>query len=89
MGSDTYRGDSWLEVEYLATTGVFSNTELLKMFSVETPKAIYPKRKIAEFKNGYEASFLVVKNNPMIDIMNAKEIYFAVKQGTVLKNTKL
>jgi hypothetical protein len=50
------------------------------MFSVTTPQTIFPKRKIAQFKNGYEASFLVLKNDPLIDIMNAKEIYFAVKQ---------
>ena len=59
------------------------------MFSVITPQTIFPKRKIAQFKNGYEASFIVVKNDPLIDIMKAKEIYFAIKQGTVLKNTKL
>jgi len=89
LGSDAYRGDSWWEVEYLATTGIFSNLELLRMFSVTTPRTIFPKRKIAHFKNGYEASFIVVKNDPLIDIMNAKEINFAIKQGTVLKNTKL
>jgi len=89
LGSDAYRGDSWWEVEYLATTGIFSNLELLQMFSVTTPQTIFPKRKIAQFKNGYEASFLVLKNDPLIDIMNAKEIYFAVKQTTILKNTKL
>jgi len=89
LGSDAYRGDSWWEVEYLVTTGVFSNSELLRMFSVTTPQTIFPKRKIAQFKNGYEASFIVVKNDPLIDIMNGKEIYFAIKQGSVLKNTKL
>ena len=80
--------EDW-EVEYLVTTGVFSNLELLRMFSVLTPQTIFPKRKIAQFKNGYEASFIVVKNDPLIDIMNAKDIYFAFKQGTVLKNIKL
>ena len=89
LGSDAYRGDSWWEVEYLVTTGIFSNLELLRMFSVITPQTIFPKRKIAQFKNGYEASFIIVKNDPLIDITNAKEIYFAIKQGTVLKNTKL
>ena len=89
LGSDAYRGDSWWEVEYLVTTGVFSNLELLRMFSVLTPQTIFPKRKIAQFKNGYEASFIVVKNDPLIDIMNAKDIYFAFKQGSVLKNIKL
>lgn len=86
LGSDAYRGDSWEEVEYLVTTGIFSNLELLRMFSVITPNTIFPERKIAQFKNGYEASFLVVKNNPLIDIMNTKEIYFAMKQGAILKN---
>lgn len=87
LGSDAYRGDSWWEVEYLVTTGIFSNLELLRMFSVITPQTIFPKRKIAQFRNGYEASILVLKNNPITDIMNAKVFYYAIKQGTVLKNT--
>ena len=85
LGSDAYRGDSWLEMEYLATTGIFTNGELLTMFCHTTPGAIFPKRKIAELRDGFEASFLVFKNNPLIQLMKAAEILFAVKQGTILK----
>jgi len=86
IGSDAYRGDSWWEIEYLITTGIFTNAELLNMVCHTTPMVIFPKRKIAEFRNGFEASFLVLKNNPLIELMKAKEILFAVKQGTILKN---
>jgi len=86
IGSDAYRGDSWWEIEYLVTTGVFTNAELLNMFCYTTPITIFPKRKIAQFRNGFEASFLVLKNDPLIELMKAKEILFAVKQGMILKN---
>jgi len=86
LGSDAYRGDSWWELEYLATTGIFTNAELLKIFCHTTPMTIFPKRKIAEFRTGFEASFLVLKNNPLIELVKAEGILFAIKQGTILKN---
>jgi len=85
LGSDAYRGDSWWEIEYLATTGIFTNAELLTMFCHTTPAAIFPKRKIAELRDGFEASFLVLKDNPLIQLIKPGEILFALKQGTILK----
>lgn len=48
-------------------TGVFDDTELLRMWSVNTPAAIFPKRRLGHFENGYEASLLALEGDPSRD----------------------
>lgn len=84
IGSDSYRTTSLPEAMYLSTLGVYSNAELLKMWSEDTPRAIFPKRKIGRLQQGYEASFLVLNANPLSDFANVKNIALRVKQGNVL-----
>ena len=69
------------EIDFLKDTDVFSNLELLKMWSETTPKTIFPKRKIGALKDGYEANFLVLEGNPIQDFGNVKRIKMRVKQG--------
>ena len=52
-----------------------------KMFE----KTIFPKRKIAKLKNGYEASFIAVPENPLENFEAVKNITFRFKQGIKLK----
>jgi imidazolonepropionase-like amidohydrolase len=63
---------------------VYSNLELLKMWCEITPQAIFPGRKIAVLKEGYEASFLSLKTDPTADFMQLFNIQLRVKQGTLL-----
>jgi imidazolonepropionase-like amidohydrolase len=82
LGSDTQPGQGTLaEADYLRSTGVFSNLELLKMWCEATPLAIFPKRKIGYLKEGYEASFLVLRNNPLANFEAVKQIRLRFKQG--------
>ena len=86
VGSDTMPGAGVLaEIDFLKDTEVFSNLELLKMWSETTPKTIFPKRKIGALKDGYEANFLVLEGNPIQDFGNVKRIKMRVKQGDSLK----
>ena len=86
VGSDTMPGAGVLaEIDFLKDTDVFSNLELLKMWSETTPKTIFPKRKIGALKDGYEANFLVLEGNPIQDFGNVKRIKMRVKQGDRLK----
>ena len=86
VGSDTMPGAGVLaEIDFLKDTDVFSNLELLKMWSETTPKTIFPKRKIGALKDGYEANFLVLEGNPIQDFGNVKRIKMRVKQGDPLK----
>jgi imidazolonepropionase-like amidohydrolase len=59
VGTDTTPGTGALtEMQFLKETGVFSNLELLKMWSETTPRAVFPQRKIGAVEEGYEANFL-------------------------------
>ena len=60
---------------------VFDNLTLLKLWCQATPQAIFPHRKIGRLREGYEASFLVLKGNPIDDFANVRKIALRFKQG--------
>lgn len=84
IGSDSYRNTSLPEALYLSTLGVYSNAELLKLWSEDTPRAIFPGRRIGKLEPGYEASFLVLKSDPVADFNNVKTIVMRMKQGAFI-----
>jgi len=85
IGSDTTPGAGVLtEINFLHETGVFSNLELLKVWSETTPKVIFPQRKVGALKEGYEANFLVLEGNPIEDFSTVQKIRMRVKQGEPL-----
>ena len=84
VASDSYNITSKTEADYLYKLNVYSNLELLKMWCEQTPLAIFPNRKIAVLKEGYEASFLVLKENPLVQFQSVFSIQLRVKQGHVL-----
>ena len=81
VGSDHYGEDSLHEADYLHSLGIWSNVELLRMWSVETPQAIFPHRAIGELKPGYEASFLILSTSPLKDWSATHLIVDRWKQG--------
>jgi hypothetical protein len=84
IGSDEYSETSAIEARSLARLGTIDNLSLLKMWSEATPKAIFPNRKIGKLAPGYEASFLVLPSNPLIDFTATQQIGTRVKQGYLL-----
>ena len=82
VGSDSYRNTAVPEAVYLASLGVYTNAELLRMWSDDTARGIFPDRKIGRLEPGYEASFLVLDRDPLADFANVKSIRMRVKQGT-------
>src|SRR5215472_10749044 len=86
VGSDTKPGSGVLkEIDFLKDANVFSNLELLKMWSEATPRAVFPKRKIGALQEGYEANFVVLAGNPIEDFSQVKTIRMRVKHGERLK----
>jgi imidazolonepropionase-like amidohydrolase len=81
IGSDNYGATSRSEALYLSDLGVWSNLELLKLWSETTPALIFPKRKIGALRDGYEASFVVLELDPLQDFANVLRITRRVKQG--------
>lgn len=84
IGSDNYRATSVPEALSLARLQVFDNATLLRMWCETTAATIFPGRKIGQLKAGYEASFLVLSENPLKDFSIIKKIESRFKQGELL-----
>ena len=84
IGSDRYRDTSVPEALGLRATGVYSDTTLLRMWSIATPRAIFPGRKLGMLEGGFEASLLVLAGNPLADFTNVGRIRLRMKQGFLL-----
>jgi imidazolonepropionase-like amidohydrolase len=84
IGSDNFGATSRSEALYLSDLGVFSNTELLRMWSSTTPRLIFPQRRIGALQDGYEASFLVLEANPLADFNHTSRIRMRMMQGKVV-----
>ena len=50
-------------------------------FGIET---IFPKRKIGRLSEGYEASFVVLRENPLENFDSIKDIQLRFKQGVFI-----
>jgi hypothetical protein len=84
LGSDSYRDDSVLEADYLATLGVFTPLELVRLWSQATPHAIFPKRRVGCLEDGCEASLLALAGDPSADFASTKRIALRMKDGRLL-----
>ena len=54
---------------------------LLRLWTTTTPQAVFPDRRIGRLDAGYEASFLVLEDNPLEDFGAVRTIRERVKQG--------
>ena len=81
FGSDRFGNTPLNDVLYLQKLGVFSNLQMLKIWTEDSPRAIFPSRKLGFLKEGYEASFLVLDGNPLTDFGQVKSIRTRFKQG--------
>ncbi len=84
IGSDNYGATSVPEALSLARLKVFDNAALLRMWCETTAATIFPRRKIGQLRAGYEASFLVLPDNPLKDFSVVKKIESRFKQGEPL-----
>jgi imidazolonepropionase-like amidohydrolase len=58
------------------------------MWSMVTPRMIFPTHRIARLEPGYEASFLVLDGDPTRSVDNLFRITTRVKQGVVLPSAR-
>lgn len=84
VGSDNTFDTSRREVEHLRSLGVFDNQALLKMWTENCAKTVFPDRAIGKLANGYEASFLVLEGDPLEDFDNVDAIWLRIKDGVLL-----
>jgi hypothetical protein len=84
IGSDEVEQTSRGEVAYLRELGVFDNATLIRMWSENTVRTIFPERRVGALREGYEASFIAVEGNPLDEIASLDKIKFRFKQGLLL-----
>ncbi|NAS29902.1 hypothetical protein GTQ40_02860 [Flavobacteriaceae bacterium R38] len=84
IGSDAFNKTLSGEIQHFIDLNIFTPNELLKIFCHDTPKAIFPNRKIGKIEEFYEANFLVLKENPLEDINAIKGITMKVKKGYIM-----
>ncbi|MCB0534313.1 MAG: amidohydrolase family protein [Saprospiraceae bacterium] len=84
IGSDDAQRTIRSEVNYWFQFGNLNYAQILNVLCVNTPQAIFPDRKIGRFEEGYEASFLVLRDNPLGNLLKLRAINMMVKQGKLL-----
>jgi len=84
LGSDDQQRTGRVELNYWFNLGGLGYDKLLKVMCENTPRAIFPKRKIGKIEDGYEASFIVLSDNPLVNILKIRAISFKVKNGKVI-----
>ncbi len=84
-GSDEVRQTSSAEIAHLRGLNVFSNAELLRMWSGDCSRTLFPGRRLGELRSGYEASFLVLGGDPLADFDATGDIRMRVKEGELLQ----
>ena len=88
IGADSYGTDSLREALYLSKLGVWSNLEMLKMWCEDAPRAAFPHRKIGRLAEEYEASFLVLRADPLENFDHVQDISLRFKQGGLISMTE-
>ncbi len=84
VGSDWYGRTAWLEIEALRALGLWDNLGLLRLWAEATPQAIFPRRRLGRLEPGYEASFLVLADDPLRRLEALRDIRLRVKQGCLV-----
>lgn len=84
LGLDNFGQTLLAEVLYFHDNRIFDNRTLLKIAVETTPQAIFPNRRIGRLREGYEASFLVLRGDPLADFNQIAEIEWRFKQGVFI-----
>ena len=85
LGTDDNNRTVVEEAENVRRLRAFDDLTLLKLWVEETPRAIFPGRKIGRLADGQEASFIALDGNPVSDFANVRRVSFRFKQGHVIE----
>lgn len=84
IGSDEYDDTSVGEVRHLRGLGVFEDVELLRMWTQNCARTVFPERQVGRLDAGYEASFVALDGNPLVDWSSLGRIRYRFKDGLPL-----
>lgn len=85
IGSNDSQRTTRTELNYWFQLGNMDYNTVLKILCENTPRAVFPDRKIGKIAEGYEASFLVLGDNPTSNILKIRVIDQKVKNGVLLR----
>ena len=88
IGSDLFE-TAVTEASYLEKLGVYSGTDILNMWSTATPHLIFPRRHIGGLADGYEASLLALRCDPIADFGCVRKIQLRMKQGYLIPDSAI
>lgn len=83
IGSDVFIGTARAELQALDELGLDRAT-LLRLATQDTPRALFPGRRLGCFEPGCEASFLMLGGDPLADLAALDRPLLRVKQGRLL-----
>lgn len=83
VGSDVFIGTARAELHALDELGLDRAT-LLRLATQDTPRALFPGRRLGCFEPGCEASFLLLGDDPLTDLATLDMPLLRVKQGRLL-----
>ena len=81
IGTDSWGSTSKPEADYMIEARFFSPAEMLHLWAVQTPQAVFPSRAIGDLAAGYEASLLALDCDPTEDWACTEQIAHVEKQG--------
>lgn len=85
LGTDGWNEDVTLAARYYDYHQIFPTEKILWLWSYQTPRGMFPDRKIGELRDGFEASFIVYDQNLInTGIEELPEPQLVVKQGEVI-----
>lgn len=85
IGSDRGEGNSVGEAIDIVQAGVMPASEAVHSLAVTTPRYFFPNRHIGELRVGAEATFVVLRGNPIMDITLLRDPRMVVQRGVVLR----
>jgi imidazolonepropionase-like amidohydrolase len=86
-GSDRFGLTGSVEHAAQRRLGLWDNRALLDMWTTATTQSMFPQRRIGRLAEGYEATFLALRANPLTDSTAFGTITTRVKQGCVIVPT--
>lgn len=84
IGSDQGEGSPVTEALLMHELGVFEPRELLRMLTENVAHLAFPDRRVGRLEPGYEASFVVLADDPTRDFTAIRDIRYGFKQGQPL-----
>ena len=83
FGTDSHRSVID-EAENILALQAMDRQAVLNVAAKTTAQVIFPERKIGELLEGYEANFVALDADPLVDFSNVRKVAFLVKKGHLL-----